>query len=64
MMLAGCTTNGVYDAKKTWTLVGVLAVGAYAASQSDSGSSGPNCRMISGPIDPVTGVSIAQQYCD
>ncbi len=36
-LLSGCTTNGVYDPVKTWTLVGALAVGAYVASESDSG---------------------------
>lgn len=37
LVLAGCTTNGVYDSGKTWTLIGAVVVGAVVvSSQSDS----------------------------
>ena len=50
ILLSGCTTNGVYDAKKTWTLVGVVAVGGVAASQNGgSKDKGPDCYIAIGP---------------
>lgn len=53
-LLSGCTTNGVYDPVKTWTLVGALAVGAYVASESDSSTPAQECStyiQTSGPND-------------
>ena len=48
--LAGCTTNGVYDSGKTWTLIGAVAVGGYAASQGGSDKThGPDCYVIVTP---------------
>ena len=42
LMLLGlssaCTTNGVYDNGKTWTLVGAVVVGGIVASQSGGNS--------------------------
>jgi len=45
--LSACTTNGVYDAKKTWlTVGGVVVVGAIAAHNADSGNSnGSDCYI-------------------
>lgn len=52
VVLAGCTTNGVYDSTKTWTLVGVGAGLAIAASSSGSSGgddqSGPDCYWNGG----------------
>ena len=47
LFLSGCTTNGVYDAKKTWTLIGTVAVGSYLLSESgSSGDSTPACKTF------------------
>lgn len=46
LLLSACTTNGVYDAKKTWALIGTVAVGSYLLSESgsSSGDSTPACK--------------------
>ena len=51
IMVAGCTTNGVYDSGKTWTLIGAVAVGGVAASQG-GGAAKPeqtHCVIRTGP---------------
>ena len=45
----GCTTNGVYDNAKTWTLIGGVVVGgAIAVAAADSGKSAQqlNCFWV------------------
>ena len=59
LLLSGCTTNGQYDAGKTWTLVGVLAVGAVVASQEGGSSdSGQNCYIYLGPGETSGGTRV------
>ena len=52
MILTGCTTNGVYDSGKTWTLVGIVAVGAIAASKSDGGGDHPHQEQCGWNVGP------------
>lgn len=61
-LLSGCTTNGVYDPVKTWTLVGALAVGAYVASENDSGPSQECSTYIQswGAGDPGSQVTVCR----
>lgn len=56
LMLLGlssaCTTNGVYDSGKTWTLVGAIVVGsAVIASQKGSDSPVEECVDTINPFD-------------
>ena len=50
LALSGCTTNGQFDAPKTWTLVGAVVVGSILASSGgNSSASGENCHWVVGP---------------
>lgn len=59
LLMTGCTTNGVYDSGKTWTLVGAVVVGSIAASSGGGGGGEPDqlrCHWIVGPNGST-------QYC-
>ena len=36
LLISGCTTNGVYDSKKTWLAIGTVVVAGALLSSSDS----------------------------
>ena len=50
LSLSGCTTNGTFDAGKTWLLVGAVVVGGVIASQGggDSEKTG-DCYILVTP---------------
>ena len=48
IVLAGCTTNGQFDAGKTWMLVGAVAVGSMIAADDNADNSGSNCHWVVG----------------
>ena len=62
-LFSGCTTNGVYDGKKTaWLVATVIVVGAVAAGSSGGSSSPeqePNCP-ISFPDPNAPGVVVCR----
>lgn len=57
ILLSGCTTNGVYDPVKTWTLVGIVAVGGIAASDSSDTTDNRHCGFV------VTGSGSTPIHC-
>jgi len=47
---SACTTNGVYDGRKTWTLIGGVVVAGYITTKNaDDGKKVDNCHWMTLP---------------
>jgi len=63
LVMTGCTTDGVYDSGKTWTLVGAVAAGGIIASQGSSGSGNDDCWYRSASNNPTGGGVNSHYLC-